>query len=371
MRGFAQHGVRPRDDGLRRAVIGVESDVRGKRMELARKMVEVVARGAGERVDCLRRVAHNAHIAVRAEPAAHQPVLQRRDVLVFVDCEPAEVRPHLLPHFGVGVEDMRGHKQDVVEIDLHACGLLLLVLVVDTREGLRVQWRRRRMMRGFAHPHVILRRNQRDLAPVDLGMHILDHIAFGLHVERPEQRGPHQVAGRFGQHRERPFAHIGPHGAQLVQRGGVERGDVHVFTDSEVEQTRAHLLRCLDRERDRERTGRLPCAACARVCDSTRDRARLARAGACDDAHRSVHAACGPPLCVVEPVKNLIRRNCHGPIVARPCARFEWNAPACGRFRSAVCEHGARPAGLGWGWVMKALQCLRIVPSAWKNTVCD
>jgi hypothetical protein len=57
--------------------------------------------------------------------------------------------------------------------------------------------------------------------------------------------------------------------------------------------------------------------------------------------------------------------------VARPCARFEWNAPACGRFRSAVCEHGARPAGLGWGWVMKALQCLRIVPSAWKNTVCD
>ena len=240
---------------------------------------------------------------------------------------------------------MRGDEQDVIEIDLHARGLLLLVLVVDTCEGLRVQWRGRRMVGGFAYARIIFRGDQRDLAPVDFGVHILNHIAFGLHVERTEQRGPHQVAGRFGQHRERPLAHIGPHRAQLVQRGGVERGDVHVLAHPKIEQTRAHLLRRLDRERDRERAGRLPRASRARICDSARDRTRLARAGACDDAHRPVHTARGPPLCVVEPVENLIRRNCHGPIVARQRPGFERNAPAYGRSRSAVCEHGARPSG--------------------------
>ena len=77
LRGFAQYGVCPCDDGLCRAVIGVECDIRGERMELAREMVEIVACGAGKRVDRLRRVAHNAHIATLTEPAAHQPVLQR------------------------------------------------------------------------------------------------------------------------------------------------------------------------------------------------------------------------------------------------------------------------------------------------------
>src|SRR5664280_2166101 len=79
-----QDSVRDLDDLWRRPVVADELDL--ARARVARREAEQVLRpGAGERVDRLGRVTHDAHILIRPEPQVDQPLLDRAHVLVLVD----------------------------------------------------------------------------------------------------------------------------------------------------------------------------------------------------------------------------------------------------------------------------------------------
>ena len=80
--------VGQREDLGRRAVVGLQPDDPRARVALG-EADQVVARGAGERVDRLVLVADDRQVLAAAEPRVEERGLERVGVLVFVDREPA------------------------------------------------------------------------------------------------------------------------------------------------------------------------------------------------------------------------------------------------------------------------------------------
>ena len=95
--------VREVEDLRRGAVVLLEAHDRRVR-EPTRETEQVVGRRAGERVDRLVVVAHDAEVVASAEPAVEQPRLQRVHVLELVDGEGVEPRAGRLGGLGVLVE---------------------------------------------------------------------------------------------------------------------------------------------------------------------------------------------------------------------------------------------------------------------------
>ena len=311
VRRSRQHLIGAPHDLRRGTVVDGQIDVGGQRRELVGEAEQIIAARAGERIDGLRGIPHHAHVAVAAQPQSHQPVLQRRDVLIFVHGQPADRGTDSLGRLGHLVEQVAGNQQDVVEIDLPARGLLRLVGAVDVHETLRFQSRRRAAAQRRAHPWIVVRGNQRDLAPVDLGMDVAQVGLLRLRLDDPRERPRHQGALIVADMRERPLAHVVPHPAQLVQGRGMERRRRHRFAHPQFAQPGAHLGRRLDRERDGERTRRIPGARRTGVGDAARHRTGFAGTGHGHDAHRAVHRGGSGPLHVIQPLQDLIARSSH------------------------------------------------------------
>jgi|GEM_PF-4472821 len=244
---------------------------------------------------------------VSSQPSGEQPVLQRRDVLVFVDGEPCDARPYRGGHFRVAFDEMAGDEQDVVEIDFVAVGFFGLVRLVDVHELFRFESRWRLVVQRGADAFVVFRRDERDLAPVDLVLQ-LAHGAV-VHLDGGDAaQGPFEHLPWIARHEwHLPFAHVGPHAAELVQRGGVEGRCGDVGRDVEFGESFAHFRRGLDGEGHGERFRRIPRFGRACVGDSAGDGTCFAGAGPRDDAHRPVHGGGRLALRVVEPFENLIR----------------------------------------------------------------
>ena len=100
-------------------MLSLTSAVRG---EFGGEVEQVVAAGSGERVDGLCRVAYHADVAVVTEPSGEQPMLQGRDILVFVDGEPCDAGADAGRHVFVAFDEVAGDEQDVVEVDFVAIG---------------------------------------------------------------------------------------------------------------------------------------------------------------------------------------------------------------------------------------------------------
>jgi hypothetical protein len=90
--GEVDHGVRRRQDGLRRTVVALERGDLGRRAELTGK-IEDVAHGRGaERVDRLRVVADHGEAAAVGLERQQDRGLQAVGVLIFVDQHVIEAR---------------------------------------------------------------------------------------------------------------------------------------------------------------------------------------------------------------------------------------------------------------------------------------
>ena len=85
---------------------------------------------AGEAVDGLARIAHDADIVAIAQPDGEQGVLQRADVLVLVHREEAVALAQLHRRPRLRLQHAGGQDQHVLEVDLAAliqqCAVLLL-----------------------------------------------------------------------------------------------------------------------------------------------------------------------------------------------------------------------------------------------------
>ena len=104
--GATDQLVRQLDDLWRRPVVAVQAHLDG--LGIPRPEVEqITGRRAGEGVDGLVRIAHDAKVVATAEPRVEQPLLQRRDVLVLVDDEVPVPRAQLLGDVAVLLDRAR------------------------------------------------------------------------------------------------------------------------------------------------------------------------------------------------------------------------------------------------------------------------
>ena len=84
--------------------------------ESPREVQQVARCGAGERVDGLVGVADDGDVVAIPQPCVQHPLLQRGDVLVFVDDEAAVAVAELLGDRGVVLDRGGGVQQQIVEI---------------------------------------------------------------------------------------------------------------------------------------------------------------------------------------------------------------------------------------------------------------
>ena len=179
-------------------------------------------RRAGERVDRLVLVAHDAQVARLAQPQLEQPLLERVGVLVLVDAEPPLARPDRRRGVGVALEQVDGPEQQVVEVDPPGPRLRPLVARRTCRTN-------RSTGIGGSRPAaaaaalVVARRDPPRLRPLDLVGEVLRRrepvVAGELAREPAEDRrlGVEQLRQRRAVVAQRPEE------AQLAQRVGVER----------------------------------------------------------------------------------------------------------------------------------------------------
>ena len=260
---------------------------------------QVGARGTGEGVDRLVRVADDAEVGAVAEPQLQQPVLEGRDVLELVDHEVPVLRAHPLPGDVLGVEQTGGEQQHVLEVDATALVLDLLVLVLDLGDGVGIQSSREGTL--ARRRAVALDAQLRRLAPLDL----TGDLAHRTRTEsdlRPLPRLGDVPRLVVEQPRRRTADEVGPEVPELRERLGVE-GAHHGPRRAEHPQAVPQFARGLRGEGEREhRAGRVDALLDA-VGDPVRDGAGLAGSGAGEDADRSEERLGGVPLFGVESVE--------------------------------------------------------------------
>ena len=242
--------------------------------EPLRHREEVLRRRAGERVDRLVVVADDAELVARAEPELEQRLLEQVHVLVLVDGERAEaVAKHPESDVVFRVHADRELEQ-ILEVDVPRGRLALLVLPVDPAH----QVRRDRRLVAAELREVAVRRDPAVLGPLDLGR----EVAGGTELVRPRQR-VRDPAERQHLRGDDLADALGRVLVQLAERRGMEgaHGDAR---RAEGLDPRAQLARRLVRERDGEDLVGAKRARRDLVRDPVRDRRRLARPGAREDA---------------------------------------------------------------------------------------
>ncbi len=239
------------------------------------------------------------------EPRVEHPLLQRGDVLVFVDHEAAVPVPELLRDGRVVLDRGRGVQQQIVEVEQRGAvpvRLEPLVVVVDLGDGARVH---RDVAAGPGdRVGVLLGGDQRRLGPLDLAGEVAHVIGAGLdgglvgglrhHRELAVEQLPAGVAD-----------HPRPEVLQLTPRGGVEgdglhRGGRHPGLLTEGAQPAAHLPGRPGGERHRQHLTGRDMAAHHEVGDAPGDGAGLTGAGAGQHADRPAGREDGLALFVVE-----------------------------------------------------------------------
>ena len=159
------------EDLGRRAVVGLEPDDPRARVALG-EADQVVARGAGERVDRLVLVADDRQVLAAAEPRVEERGLERVGVLVFVDREPAVAVADLGRDRGVGLDQPDRQFEHVLEID--PAGARLGGLVAAVEAGHQVGRQRGVAVVGDGPHLVLVRTDPARLRPLDLAGEVAD-----------------------------------------------------------------------------------------------------------------------------------------------------------------------------------------------------
>ena len=162
-------------------------------------------------------------------------------------------------------------------------------------------------MRGRADAFVILRGDERNLAPVDFRLQVAHSVVIDLVGGDAFQGAFHKFEGVPGYEWHGSPAHVRPDLAELVQRRGVEGRGFDIGRDVELRQSAAHFRSGLDGEGYGEGSAWIPGFGGARVGDSTGDGPGFARSCTCDDADGSPHRTGGRALRIVQSVEKLLR----------------------------------------------------------------
>ena len=301
--------VRELEDLRRRAVVLLQPE------HLALRPQQVLRRRARERVDRLVVVADDAQLVPVAQPALEQRLLEQVHVLVLVDRE----RPVALAEdprgLGVLVVEPDRELEQILEVDP---ALPLLLLLVAPEDALHQVLRDRRRVRP--QPLEIRVRRQ---APVLRPLDLLREIAERAELERRRQRAPDRLERQRLRREDLPDPVAGEE-AELRQRRRVERPRDDA-ADAEPGQPLAHHSRGLVREGHGQDLRRLEGAGQHLVRDPARDRRRLARAGAGEDADRAAHGLDRRALLRVQPLEDVHRHTGElRPGVGGPVKRI-WN----------------------------------------------
>ncbi len=252
---------------------------------------QVVGARSRERVDRLARVADDAHVVAIAEPQLQQVVLQRRDVLVLVDGVEAVLLVHLLGDPRLRLDHAGGREQHILEVELAALVFDVFVGLLQVDHLLHGEHGRQRPVAR----RVLLDRQARDLAPLDLGRSVaqsrrVDAKLDGVGGVREQARLAVE------QPRHGSADHLRPEEVELRERCRVE-GARRDTARAERTEPRAQLAGRAARERERHdlawrvHTGR------DAVGDPVGDRARLAGARTREHAHRARAATAAARRC--------------------------------------------------------------------------
>ena len=193
----------------------------------AGEVQQVARRGPGERVDGLVGIADDGEIVAVTEPRVEHPLLQRGDVLIFVDDETAVAIAELTGHRGVVLDGGGGVQQQVIEVQQGPAvtvGLEGFITGVDGGHLLGVE---RDVAADLRHRgDVALRGDQRRLGPLDLTGEVPDVVGADLHA------GPIGGLGHHGELAVQQFPgrgadHPRPEVLQLPPRRGVKGERLH------------------------------------------------------------------------------------------------------------------------------------------------
>ncbi len=283
--------VRELEDLGRRAVVLFESEdaaLHGQQMLRGR---------AGEGVDRLVVVADDAELVAAAEPALEQRLLEQVDVLVLVDRERSVARAERVGRGRVLVVEPDRQLEQILEVDAS----LPLFLVLVAAEDADHQVGRDRRLVPVERLDVRVGRQAPVLRPLDLAGQVAERPELVRRRQRAADRLERQRLRR--QHLAEPVADEVP---ELRERGGVERARLDALR-AELLKPGTHLAGGLVGERDGEDLGRLERAGQDLVRDPARDRRRLARAGAREDADRPAHGLDRRALLRVETGEDVFR----------------------------------------------------------------
>lgn len=299
--GLGQQPVGQVDDLRGRAVVPDQLDHRGLRMADP-EVEQVVGGGAGEGVDRLAGVAHDAEVLPVPHPQFEEPLLQRADVLVLVDHEVLVLTADPVGDVVPVLEDADGQQQHVLEVDHSAVALELLVHRVDLGDLGRAPGclaGRLRDDRRIVGGHGL-----GDLGPLDLARHVPQLVA--VEPDTAARRGlGDQLDLALDEPGHLAADRLGPEELELAQRRRVERTRLDTAR-AELAQPPAHLAGRAVGESDGEHRGRLQDPGAHPVGDAVRDRARLARTGSGQHAHRTAQGRRDLALLGVETVEHRV-----------------------------------------------------------------
>ena len=277
-----QDAVRQRQDLGRRAVVGLEPHDPRVRVALL-EADQVVAGGAGERVDRLVLVADDREVLPPAEPRVEERRLERVRVLVLVDREPAIAVAHLGRDRVVGLDEPDRQLEHVLEVDPAGARLGGLVAAVEGGHQVRREGRIAVVVDG---PRlVVVRADPARLGPLDLARQV-PHGEEPVAARQPGRERGEDRHLRLEDRRRVAAVDARPEVAELTERGGMERGGRDARL-AERRQPRPHLAGGLVGERDDQDVAWPDHAGGERVADASRDDPRLAAARAGQDAQRA------------------------------------------------------------------------------------
>ena len=289
--GLSVRGGVVRDDG----VGGVEDRLGGAEVllqqhdgrvgEVRLELQDVAHVGRAESVDRLVRVPDHRDVAVLGREEPDQLVLGKVGVLVLVDEHVAEPVPVVLEHVGAGAQHDDGVREQVVEVHGVRRAQAPLVLLVEPGDPCPVRVLGAEPVGGVdVGPWQLgLRRRDRggdragrepaQVEPLLAHEHLDDVARVGVVVDREARLVAEPV-------RVRP---------QEPKARGVEREHPHPLgaAADELDDARAHLVRRLVRERDREDREWRRVARREQVRDPAGEHPRLARTRARHDEERA------------------------------------------------------------------------------------
>lgn len=238
-------------------------------------------------------------------------MLQRRNILILINGEPADGGTNLRRRFGKIIHDVAYQQQDVVKIDFSLRCFLLLIRIIDSGESSGIEPCGRLTIGLYADTRVIIDGYQRNFGPIDFSQYIAHGQCINISYSGSTSDGTrYGVTLIFDEMREWRFTDVGPHTVELAQCRRVKSSGGNTGCTAlqpQLLKSSTHFGSGFHRKRNGKRPLGLPCSRRAGIGDASRNGTGLACACTGDDAHRAIQRSRRPALLLIEPFKNLLR----------------------------------------------------------------